>query len=212
LARAEQPGKLLVPPSAATSLVPATERQINIWIGEGDAGLKRVLQIGETYLLNFRVGQPVSGSLTSGEAAAVSSRDVPPGGLPTDWLIVAHGAELAAGTLDTEASSATIGGISTWRGRFKVLIPEEGNSATPQLRIKPLQAAPAIEVVITARKEEGFPRFNEFYRQFKIELAAAESPAAAPVQPIRIADEFMPTATAHVGLRTTHEWTTPTGY
>src|SRR6202030_3092045 len=51
---AEQPDKVPVPTSAATSLVPATERQINIWIGEGDAGLKQVLQIGETYLLNFR--------------------------------------------------------------------------------------------------------------------------------------------------------------
>jgi hypothetical protein len=208
---AEQPYKVLVPSSAATSLVPATERQINIWIGEGDAGLKRVLQIGETYLINFRVGQPVSGSLTSGEAAAVSSRDVPPGGLPTDWLAVAHGAELAAGTPGTEVSTATIGGISTWSGRFKILIPEDGDSATPQLRIKPLQPAPAIEVVITARKEAGFPTFNEVYRQFKIELVAADSPDTAPVQPIRIADELMPTPTAHVGLRTTHEWTTPNG-
>jgi hypothetical protein len=207
----EQPDKVLVPSSAAPSFVPATERQINIWIGEGDAGLKQVLQIGETYLLHFRVGQPVSGSLTSGEAAAVSSRDVPPGGLPTDWLVVADGAELAAGTPDTEVSTATIGGLSTWSGRFKILIPEEGDSATPQLRIKPLRAAPAIEVVITARKEEGFPRFNEVYRQFKIELAAADRPDTAPVQPIRIADELMPTPTAHVGLRTTHEWTTPNG-
>jgi hypothetical protein len=198
-------------PARAASLVPATERQVNIWIGEGDAGLKQVLKIGETYLLNFRVGQPVSGSLTSGETAAVLARDVPPGGLPTDWLIVAHGAELAAGTPDTEGGAATIGGVSTWRGRFKLLIPEEGDSATPQLRIKPLQAAPEIEVCITARKEEGFPRFNELYRQFKIELAAADSPGAAPVQPIHIADEVMPTATAHVGLRATHEWTTPNG-
>jgi hypothetical protein len=201
---AEQPDQVLVPPSAATSLVPATERQINIWIGDG-ACLKQVLQIGETYLLNFRVGSPVSGSLTSGEAAAVSSRDVPPGGLPTDWLVVAHGAELAAGTPDTEVSTAKIGRISTWSGRFKILIPEEGDSATPQLRIKPLYFTTAIEVVITARKEEGFPRFNEFYRQFKIELAAAGTSDAAPLQPIRIADEFMPTVTAHVGLRTTHE-------
>jgi hypothetical protein len=190
-------------PSTAPSLVPATERQINIWIGEGGVGLKQVLKIGEIYLLNFRVGQPVSGSLTSGEAAVVNAKDVPPGGLPTDWVVVARDAELAAGTPDTEVSVATIGGVSTWSGRFKILIPEEGESATPQLRIKPLQAAPTIDVVITA--------FNDVYRQFKIELAAADTPGATPAQPIRIADELMPTATAHVGLRTTHEWTTPNG-
>ncbi|MCG2641717.1 MULTISPECIES: C25 family cysteine peptidase [Bradyrhizobium] len=193
------------------SLVPASERQINIWIGGGKVGLKQALKIGETYLLNFRVGQPVSGSLTSGEAAAVNPNDVPPAGLPTDWLIVARGAELAAGTPDTETKVETVGGVSTWSGRFKVLIPKEGDSATPQLRIKPLQASPEIDVCITARREEGFPRFNETYRQFRIELVADDSPDTAPVEPVHIADEIMPTATVHVGLGTTHEWTTPNG-
>src|SRR5262249_37890864 len=149
--------------SDAASLVPKTERQINIWIGEGDGGRKEVLKIGEIYRMNFRVGQPVSGSLTSGEAAAVSARDVPPGGLPTEWLVIAHGAELAAGTPDTDVSVATVGVVSTWSGRFKIIIPEEGDSAKPQLRIKPLQPRPTIDVVVRAHKEEGFPRFDEIY-------------------------------------------------
>ena len=48
---------------------PATERQINIWVGDGTEELKRALKIGTTYVLNFRIGQPVAGSLTVGEAA-----------------------------------------------------------------------------------------------------------------------------------------------
>ena len=198
--------------SDSPPLVPATERQINVWIGECDRGRKEILTIGETYRLNFRVGQPVSGSLTYGDAATVS--DVPAGGLPTDWLVVAHGAELAAGTAGTDVSVAELGGETTWSGRFKLLIPEDGDSATPQLRIKPLQPAPVLDVVITARKEQGYPTFNEVYRQLKIEFAAQRPEAAVParpVTPLRIADELMPTATAHVGLRTTHEWTTPAG-
>jgi hypothetical protein len=198
-------------PLAATSLVPATERQINIWIGESDQGFEEVLKIGETYRLNFRVGQPVRGSLTSGDAAKVSASDVPKGGLPVDWLVVAHGAELAGGTPDTAVSVVNIEATPTWSGRFKLLIPEDGDSATPQLRIRPLEAAPVLDVVITARKEQGYATYNEVYRQLRIELAASERPAAAPAEPLRIADDLMPTATAHVGLRTTHEWTTPRG-
>ena len=121
--------------SIAGSLVPATERQINIWIGDGDVGLKQALKIGQTYRLNFRVGQPVSNSSISGAAAAVSSKDVPKGGLPTDWLVVARSVELAAGTADTEVSVGAVGGVSTWSGRFKLLIPEEGDSPKRQLKI-----------------------------------------------------------------------------
>jgi outer membrane biosynthesis protein TonB len=185
----------------ADSLVPATERQINIWIGEKDTGLKRMLKIGHADILSFRIGQPMAESLISGDAAAVS--DVPVGGLPTNWLVVARGAELAVGTPDTEVSVAPVDGVSTWSGRFKILIPEEGDSTTPQLKIKPLQVDPTIDVVVTTR--------DEVYRQFKIVLAVVEGPGVAPAAPVRIVDELMPTATAHIGLSTTHEWTTPNG-
>ena len=191
--------------------MPATERQINIWIGDGDVALRHALKIGHTYRLNFMVGQPISGSITYGAMAAVSSRDVPEGGLPTDWLVVARGAELAAGTADTEVSVGAIGDVPIWSARFKLLIPEEGDSSEPQLKIRPLQAAPTIDVVVNARKEEGFPKFNEFYRQFKVALEAADSPEDWIVEPVQVADELMPTTTAHVGLRPTHEWTTPNG-
>lgn len=187
----------------APPLVPATERQINIWVGDGAEGLRRALKIGETYVLNFKIGQPVSGSLTSGSAAAVGAGDVPAGGLWTQWMVVAQGAELAVGTPDTKVSVKTVDGISTWSGQFDLVIPEAGDSPAPQLMVKPLRSDPSIDVVITTR--------NEIYRQFKLELAASRRPSAAPIDPTAIVDEVMPTPTAHSTLRTTHEWTTPNG-
>jgi hypothetical protein len=183
--------------------IPPTERQVNIWVGDGTEGLRRALKIGETYVLNFKIGQPVSGSLTSGTAAAVGAGDVPHGGLWTQWMVVSQGAELAVGTPDTKVSVKTVDGIRTWSGRFELVIPEAGDSAVPQLLIKPLRAGPSINVVITTR--------NEVYRQFELELVVSHSPSAALVEPTAIAAEVMPTPTAHSTLRATHEWTTPNG-
>ena len=128
-----------MPPSAATSLVPATERQINIWIAEGETGLERVLKIGETYLFNFRVGKPVSGSLTSGEVAAVT-REIFRPAIADRLAGRCSRRELAAGTPDTDVSVATDRRRIDLERRFKIVIPEEGDSATPQLRN---QAAPS---------------------------------------------------------------------
>src|SRR5207244_4363502 len=59
------------------------------------------------------------------------------------------------------------------------------------------------DVIITVRREN--------YRQFKIALAASERPMATGVASARIVDELSLAPTAHAGLRTTHEWTTPPG-
>jgi hypothetical protein len=195
-------------PSGASSLVPATERQINVWIGDGeDEGPKPAPKIGQTCRLNFRVGRPVIHSLTSGTNAVV--QDVPKGGLRTDWLVIAQGASLRAVTDDIQVVQAE-GGVPTWKGLFKLTIPEEGDSQRLQLDLTPLQSAPTIDVIISAHNERTRPDFSEIYRQFKVELSAADGPAGAAAEATRITNDFMPTATAHVGLRTTHEWTTPT--
>jgi hypothetical protein len=52
---------------------------------------------------------------------------------------------------------------------------------------------------------------GEIYRQFKILLSAAESSGKKQIEPVRVAAELLPTPTAHMGLSTTHEWTTPNG-
>jgi hypothetical protein len=188
------------PPSTATA-VPENERRINIWIGEGDTSLHRELKIGQTYTINFKVGAPVAASLTSGPGAAVPSADIPAGGLPVEWLVIACHAELAAGTPDTTVTATTIDGVQTWAGRFNLLIPETGDSAVPQLKIKPLKADPLIDVVITTR--------GEVYRKLKIALAASDSPGVQQTDSSRVVGELMLAPTAQIGLRTTHEWTTP---
>jgi hypothetical protein len=189
------------------SIIPESERQINIWIGERDRALPvssdegprvdRALTIGQTYVLNFRVGPPV---VDSRKNAVVS--DVPAGGLLTEWVVVSQGAELSVGTLGTKVRAEIVAGEPTWRGEFQLNIPETGESEAHQLKIKPLEGDPFLDVVITARAE--------LYRQFKIKLDAMESPPAVR-QPVHVTDELMPTPTAHVGLRSTHEWTTPNG-
>jgi hypothetical protein len=180
-----------------------TERQINIWIGDGADPLKRALAIGKTYTLNFKVGAPVAENLTSGPEATVRAGDVPPDGLKTDWLVVAHDAELTAGTTETKAIEQSVQKIQTWSGRFSLLIPEVGDSAVPQLKFKPLKTNPSLDVIVTVRAE--------LYRQFKLSLVASKNPDAESVDSVRIDGQHMPTPTEHMGLSTTHEWTTPNG-
>ena len=181
--------------------VQETERHMSIWIGDGETPFKRVLTVGRAYVLNFKVGEPVAGSLTTGPEATVPVRDIPIGGLVTEWMVLGHGAELAAGTPDTTATAETIGGVLTWTGRFSLLIPQAGDSAVPRLTIKPLKPNPHVDVVVIAR--------GELYRQFKILLTAAADPGKKRTEPSRIGDELMPTPTGHIGTSTRHEWTTP---
>jgi len=72
------------PPPAAPLIAPApvpeTERQISIWISDGKKRIKRVLKIGETYVLNFKVGEPVAESFIAGPNAVVPASDIPAGG------------------------------------------------------------------------------------------------------------------------------------
>jgi hypothetical protein len=190
-------------PSAGKSPVaptPDAERRVNIWIGAGKTRYKRTLKVGNTYVLNFSVGAPVTDSFTTGPEAIVPARDIPTGGLFTEWLVVARDVEITKGTADTSVTMAMIDGEQTWSGRFLLLIPENGETQVPQLMVKPLKIDSRIDVVVTAR--------NEVYRQFKIFLSASISPTARHVGPARIADEISPTPTAHMGATTRHEWTT----
>ena len=74
----------------------------------------------------------------------------------------------------TEVSVEEVDGITTWTGRFALLIPETGDSDSPQLEVKPLRATPTINVLVTTTG-------NQVYRQFKLELVASDRPGAAPV-------------------------------
>jgi hypothetical protein len=187
--------------------IPEAERHISVWISERPEGLKKPLQVGEVYTLNFKVGQPVQASLLSGPEAIVPSSDVPPEGLPTEWVITSSTVELAEVTPDTFVTNLPLDGTTVWMARFSLLIPKEEESAVPQLLITPRSARnTGLNVVIYAKKE--------IYRQFTVQLAMEEltSPEEATlVEAITIGNELLHAPAAHLGLRTTHEWTTPPG-
>src|SRR5204863_4874325 len=133
---------------------------------QGAASGGRELTIGESYMLNFKVGAPVTGNLIGGPGTAVPAADVPAGGLAVEWPLIGHDAEVAAATPDTTVTEAVVGGVKTWSARFGLLIPQAGDSAVVQLKVKPLKKNPQLDVIITVRREN--------YRQFKIALAASE--------------------------------------
>jgi hypothetical protein len=181
--------------------VPAAERHISIWLSEHPGELP--LRVNESYTLNFKVGRLVEGSLVGGSETEVPASDVPRGGLATEWVVTSQTVELTAGTPETSAETNVIEGVTMWTARFSLVIPEEGESTIPQLRIRPRTAeTTALNVLIYARRET--------YRQFTIRLAV-ESPAETGLSVASIQDELLHAPAAHLNLRTTHEWTTPPG-
>ncbi len=200
---AQQPAKAEAQPTAVEP-TQETERRIGIWIGEADKPANRGLRIGQSYLLNFKVGAPVEGSLAEGEDTVVPPSDVPPGGLPTIWRVVAHDVELTAVGADTTAKATPIeDGTLCWSAQFDLLIPETGDSLVRQLNIKPLKADPRIDVIVMAR--------GETYRQFKIALSASENPDVSQTNPSTIVSEQVFAPAMQVGVKFLHEWTTPSG-
>ena len=63
--------------------------------------------------------------------------------------------------------------MPTWSGRFDLPIPEIGDSAVAQLKIKPLKANPRIDVILTVS--------GQLYRKFKIALSGCKQNACALV-------------------------------
>jgi hypothetical protein len=181
-----------------------TERQVSVWIGDESQPTDRALKIGETYSLSFKVGAPVQVSFIKGPEAKVPAADIPPGGLPTEWRVITRDAELTAATSDTSVETETIeDGSRSWCGRFELLIPETGDSGIPQFKVKPLKTAPRIDVIVSTRRE--------VYRQFKILLKASDNPGTTPAEPSTIAGGPALAPALEIGLRGTHEWTTPNG-
>jgi hypothetical protein len=188
---------------ASLSPLPESERRISVWVGNGNVGREHPLKIRESYRLNFKVGSPVTGSLIEGREAVVPAGDIPERGLPTDWLVISHDAELGQAAPEAAVADAMVNGVRTWSGRFTILIPKRGDSVVRQLGVRPLKADPRIDVLVTVR--------GETYRQFTVLLKAGAARETQVAAAARVVDELVPTPTAHLGLGTTHEWTTPNG-
>jgi hypothetical protein len=200
------------PPAPTAAL--ESERRISIWIGERNTARKESLKVGETYLLNFKVGTPVEETLVSGDDTVVPSADVSEQGLATEWVVTSQQVELAAGSAETSADSRDIDGKQTWTARFVLLIPPSGESAIPQLRITPRERAATLDVLLYARVERKYGEAlrSEIYRQFHIELDVVQAGVSEPpLAPVSVTDDLVHTPAAHLGLKTPHEWMTPPG-
>lgn len=185
------------PPEAPVS------RQINTWIEERAGEPERPLLAGESYTVRFQVGRPRQGSLTAGPEAAVPDADVPPAGLATEWIVTTMGVELTSTSAEVAVTAPPPGGPPLWTARFRLLIPRDEDSEIRALRV--LQRTES-----DARLCIAIYTGPELYRQLTVRLAVER--AAEVRRPLVSLDrDCVHAAEAHLGLRTTHEWTTPPG-
>ncbi len=199
------------PPSEdlGTEKIPDTERRISVWVGDlpedADGELYREpLKLDEAYTLNFRVGERVDTSLVTGPDTVVPSSDIPEAGLGTEWIIKSSGVEIASPTPDITVRTIVLANKKIWEARFSLHIPKTGDSAIPQLKITPRSEDDArLDILIYAR--------DEFYREFTVALAIEMPLLVAVTRPATIENEVIHAPAAQLGLRTTHEWTTPGG-
>ncbi|MFZ0133457.1 MAG: CpXC domain-containing protein [Desulfobacterales bacterium] len=196
--------------SASTDegLEPAAERHISVWVDEEAGQPAERLRVNKTYLLNFKVGQAVRGSLLDGPDTLVSAADIPAGGLDTKWVVTSSTVEVAAKTPDTVVSETLIDGARVWTAAFALHIPETGDSAVPQLAVTPRAADGRLQVLVYAG--------SELYRQFEVQLAAAEKMLpgdrrSTPTGPAVVRYDLVHTPAAQANLAAPHEWTTPPG-
>jgi len=193
--------------ASSTSSPKSRERRINVWVEERLVSLEP-LNVGESYTLNLMVGKPVAASLLRGSDAGVPDSDVPESGLETHWVIASDTVELRSLTLDVSTAPMNAGASTAWAANFSLHIPWRGDSATRSLRITPRVAVGAcLEVMIFVQTEQ--------YRRFTVNLAVEESPGVAAPEPhlsvATVSDDCANAPLAHHNLRTTHEWTTPSG-
>ncbi len=208
------PGPLLKqpppPPEPPPSPPPPArpERRINFWIGESERDSQPPLNIGETYIGNFRVGAPVDASLFRGQGSVIPASDVPAGGLPTHWTVIATNIELAI-TGDLTKSYNMERSIAEGpfdSATFDLLVPQTVDSGTARLKLRPLAAPAKLRVLIHVN--------NKLYRELEVELGLAGTAASTAPQGPRSGGitKDLPHATAeHINIRTTHEWTTAPG-
>jgi hypothetical protein len=145
--------------------------------------------------LRFRVTLPTAGNLAEGDLEIAG---VPKGGLQTRWLASSDNVEIL------EISKGTCDKVgNTWRGEFRLHIPDSGESETVEMKIRCLGKAGLLSVVIYDLRDvsgQTFP-LQEIYRAFNVNLGAG---AARLVE-----NDGECVAPLHLNVRPVHEWTTP---
>jgi peptidoglycan L-alanyl-D-glutamate endopeptidase CwlK len=180
----------------------SAERQISIWVSERMDGLRLPLRLGETYEVNFKVGSPMQGNLAQGNASVPAS-DVPPRGLQTDWVVTSSEVEFASDDPRITTTSIRVATATIWTAKFSLLVPYVGDSDIPRFKITPRSAQETqLNVTVFVGQQS--------YRQLMVRLEVAIGTKDVS-EPISTKMDWSSAPLAHMGLRTTHEWTTPPG-
>jgi hypothetical protein len=131
--------------------------------------------------------------------------DIPETGLDTEWVVMSSDVEISAAdpVIEVKASQDP----PAWTARFALRIPRRGASEQRALTIYPRSGPARVSIVIFALFPGGR---RERYRE--LDLTLAVEGAAQTGTPVLQRQEEQVAAARHLGLRTTHEWTTPPGH
>lgn len=185
--------------------VPETERHISAWVSERAGDSSEPLLLGETYTLNFKVGNREQSSLINGHESILLSSDIPDNGLETEWLITSSTIKLTSLSTATSVKFSESTDSQIWSARFFLHIPKNGDSLVSQLSVMPQTLEKGFVCVHIYSRQE-------LYRRFTIELAVSEIGTDSTLsKTVTIKDHCVYSPLAHLNLRTTHEWTTPPG-
>ncbi|HEX2641887.1 MAG TPA: CHAT domain-containing protein [Thermoanaerobaculia bacterium] len=190
------------------STPPATrpdEFRINVWIAERTVNKSLPLDLGEAYSLLFQYSQPLSQSLVSGPQTLIPLEDIPETGLDTEWIVVSSDLEISASEPGIEVKAMPAPAV--WSARFSLRIPRRGASEQRALTIRPRSGPAKVSILIYALSPKGR---RELYRELDLTLAVQGE--SQPGTPVLEKQEEQVAAARHLGLRTTHEWTTPRGH
>lgn len=205
-----------VPTSEAKPSGPEGEKSISAWIGGRSVDSARPLTAGDTYILNFKVGNPVENNLFSGPETQVNPLDIPEGGLNTEWVVNSSTVEITSLSTDAQITCMPSGDVRTWSARFPLRIPKEGESSVAQLKITPRASDDVqLDVLIYVSRNTNSQGKRELYRQFVVKLAVetatTERGAVVAGKVAAIQEDLVCAPASQLNLRTTHEWTTPPG-
>jgi hypothetical protein len=197
----ERPRPASTPPTPAPEV--PEECRINIWIAERDEASRRPLRPQEPYNLCFQFAPARISSLVSGPQTEIPAKDIPDAGLATEWVVVSTDVEFLPSGPDVEVSETA--GSAT--ARFALHIPKSSDSELRKVAIRTRSKGPAkVSAVVFAVSPTGR---RERYRELELTLTVEVKMQSDA--PVLHTEEEQVAAARHLGLRTTHEWTTPPG-
>ncbi|ANY85533.1 hypothetical protein BB934_45785 (plasmid) [Microvirga ossetica] len=194
-----------IPETSASPPTPRSEQRISIWLDGQSSDAPPLLQVGESYTLNFKVGSAVAVSLVRGELTFIPKEDLPEDGLLTEWEVVTADAELSAPSEEVRVEKKVLNGQDLWVARFSLLVHPVGESDIRRIGLVPLsRPSPRIDVIIY--------RGKEVYRELTLQLPVSiDAPAIEPILPLEPVEEVVHAPLTQTALKPAHEWTTPPG-